>query len=147
MDLFLRYWAVSGYVGQYDAYPYRSPGDDCHVYDDPTTGQLKFIPHGADETWYDKDRVVYDGAAGVMAAGCVAVPECFAAYQTHVFEVLQLAEDIDLLGYFDIVRAQIELVGQADTHKAYSDETVEDYRDAMREMIRLRRTDVSPMFD
>jgi spore coat protein CotH len=139
LDLFLRYWAVSAFVGQYDSYPYREPGDDCHVYDDPTSGQLKFIPHGTDETWYDQDKIVYEGIYGVMGEACLAVPACFDALEEHVFEILALAEQIDLLGYFDRVRDQISELAQADTHRHYDYESVQFYQAYMREMIEGRR--------
>jgi len=139
LDLFLRYWAVSGYVGQYDAYPFREPGDDCHVYDDPESGQLKFIPHGVDESWYDPGRVITDGVYGLVAEHCLEVPACMATFEQHVRDVLDIAEQIDLLGYFDTVQAQIAGLTVADDHKDYSDDEVATYQAAMREMIVERR--------
>lgn len=146
LDLFLRYWAVGAYVGQYDAYPYRGPGDDCHVYDDPVSGQLKIIPHGLDETWYDPGRVVWDGVYGLMGAVCLQVPSCFEAFEAQVFEVVQLAEEVDLLGYFDRVQAQVQSAVEADTHKAYSTEDVALHQAAMREMMVRRRAELEGQF-
>ncbi len=146
VDLFLRYWAVSSYVGQYDAYPYREPGDDCHVYDDPTSGQLKFIPHGMDESWYDPERVVYDGVYGIFGEYCLAVSDCFEAYTEQVFQVLDLAEEIDLLGYFDEVQAQIDDHAYADSHREYSYDSVSTYQGLMREMIVERRDELEGQF-
>jgi len=138
-ESFLRYWAVGAVVGQFDSYPYSSPGDDCHVYDDPTSGVLQYIPHGEDETFYSPDYDVEDNTHGILAQTCKADPACEAAFVAQVDEVLDIADAMDLLGYFDEVQAQVAPLTVADHRRWYDLSYVSYYQDVMRSFIDGRR--------
>lgn len=133
-DQWLSYWAASSLVAQFDAYPYSSPGDDCHVYQDPTTGQLHFIPHGADETFYYPDSD-FTSVRGIVAQRCKADASCYAGYKARTWELYDLTVTWDWLAWFDEVQAQIEPWVEADTNRPYTDEYVTYYQAAMRDFI------------
>jgi spore coat protein CotH len=143
---FINYWAVGMYVGQFDSYPYSNPGDDCHVYNNPETGTLVFIPHGEDETfYYDTSSVAQ--ANGIVGQRCLNSSTCFSDLKQRVREVIDIANDIDMLGIFDEVQALIDPYVRADTHRPYSLEYVEYYQDHMRKMIRQRESELEDQLD
>lgn len=139
-DSFRLYWAVGAVVGQFDAYPYSSPGDDCHVYVDPDTDVLHYIPHGADETFSSSSTLVETAAGGLLSSTCRADAACRAAWVAEVATVLDLADDMDLVAMFDEVQAQVEPLILADTHKPWTNAQVTAGQAAMREFIVTRRT-------
>lgn len=102
-DAFLRYWAVSAVIGQFDAWPYSFPGDDVHIYQDPADGRLDFVPHGCDETFADPLRPV-DFVYGSIADACLADPACADRFAAEVWSVQALTESIDLLAYADEIQ-------------------------------------------
>jgi hypothetical protein len=140
-DSFHRYWAVGGVVQNFDAYPFRYAGDDCHVYHDPTTDQIHYIPHGADETFYYTNDI--SDAAGHLSAKCLEVPSCRAAWITHVETALDILEDEDLAAYAEDVRDQIADWAAADTARNYTMEDVEYYQQTMIDHINGRRANIS----
>ena len=137
LEGFLRYWAVGAYVAQFDAYPYSNPGDDCHVYDDPTSGALQFVPHGTDETFY-YDEYQVDWATGILGVRCLEVAACRNTWIDLVQEVLVLADDIGIVAYFDTVASQIEEHVRDDRHKPYGNNYVWSYQEHMRNMLVAR---------
>ncbi len=145
MEAYLAYWAVGSVVGQFDAYPYSDPGDDCHVYDDPTSGVLHYVPHGADETFYYPDHDVQDHADGLLSLACVAVDDCEEAYQVKVWDMLELSEAIDQVGYFDMVAEQIGPHIAEDDNKPYSTSDVMSYQSWMRDFITQREAYIRAM--
>jgi hypothetical protein len=137
-ESFISFWASESVIGQFDSYPYSNPGDDAHVYDDPTTGRLWFIPHGNDETFYYPDSD-FTSVNGIVAQRCKAYAPCFEAYKERAWEVWDGAEAWGWLAYFDEVRAQIEPWVEADQNKPYSGEYVNYYQSAMRTFIASRQ--------
>ncbi len=137
-DGWVSYWAAGALVAQYDSYPYASPGDDCHVYHDPTSGKLVFIPHGEDETFYHGDHD-FTSVNGIVAQRCKASPTCFQAFQDRTWEAYDSAQAWDWLGYFDQVHDQIEPWVQEDTNRWYTDEYVVYYQQYMRDFIAHRQ--------
>ena len=146
LDAFINYWAVGMYVAQFDSYPYSNPGDDCHIYNNPTTDTLVFIPHGEDETFYYATSTVAQ-ANGIVGKRCLATPSCFSALKQRVREVIEIADSIDYLGIFDEVQELIEPYVRADTHRPYNLEYVEYYQDYMRDMIRDRKEELEDQLD
>jgi hypothetical protein len=144
-DQFVTFAAACAVSGQFDSYPWRSPGDDVHFYFDPADGQLDMLPHGMDETfqdpWYD---VTWGG--GLLLATCVAVPECADRYRDAVFAVQETAEAIDLLGYAETVREEVEPLALADPMQPWDDATVLDYEDLVIEFVSTRRERLTEMF-
>jgi len=141
-DSFLRYWAVGGVVQNFDAYPFRFAGDDCHIYHDPTTNQLHYIPHGVDESFYYHYNIESQ-AGGHLSAKCREVTSCRDDWAGHVSEVLDVLEKIDLATYAEAVAVQIEGWAQADPQRNYDWSYVEYYQADMISNIRSRRTDIS----
>ena len=140
-DSFHRYWAVGGVVQNFDAYPFRYAGDDCHVYHDPTTDQLHYIPHGADETFYYTNNI--EDAAGLLSAKCLEVASCRAAWITHVETALDILEKEDLAAYAEDVRDQIAEWAAADPERNYTMKSVEYYQQSMIDDINGRRANIS----
>jgi spore coat protein CotH len=137
-DNFITYWAVGAVVMNFDTYPYHS--DDCHVYHDPTTDQLYYIPHGVDESFYYEDYYYHmeDSAGGLLAYRCREVSECRDQWAAKVYEVQALAEEIDLAGYARDVQEQIQDWAEADPNKNYTMAYVRYYQDEMIDFIENR---------
>ncbi|NOY27691.1 MAG: hypothetical protein GXP62_17640 [Oligoflexia bacterium] len=142
-DSFRAYWAAGAVVGQFDAYPYSSPGDDCHVYDDPTSGVLHYIPHGMDETFYYSTYNVESTANGILAATCRQDADCRDAWVASIDDALDVADRTALYDYAVFVRDQIADLVPADTHKPYDDATVAYYQDDMLSFMADRRAELS----
>jgi spore coat protein CotH len=138
---FHRYWAVGGLVMQFDAYPFRFAGDDCHLYFDPTAARLIYIPHGVDESFY-YDENFETRAAGHLSARCREVPECRDAWAAVVYDSLEIMESIDLQGYAEEVRDQIEPWAEADPARNYTMGQVRTYQQDMIDKIGARRARV-----
>jgi len=138
LDEFLEYWAVGAVVTQYDAYPYTWPGDDFHVYDDPTSGRLWFVPWGVDETFYYPDNDP-EAINGVIAQRCQGVPDCRQAWIDHVWIALDVAEAMDWVALCDEVRDEIWPLVQQDTRKPYDEGTVWAYQASMCSVMEGRR--------
>ncbi len=141
LEAFLRYWAVGAVVGQFDAYPYSWPGDDFHVYDDPDTGQLCFIPWGVDETFYYPTNPV-DYVYGVLAVRCLESGTCRQAWEAEIWAVHDLAVSLDWAGEFEAIQAQIAPLVAQDTMKPYSNADVAYYQGLMQGMIATRANDL-----
>jgi len=138
-EAFVSYWAAGAVVGQYDSYPYASPGDDCHFYHEPDSDKLVFFPHGADETFYypDNDPLSVNG---ILAQRCKAVDGCLQAMKERSWEIHDGAVEWGWLEYFDHVHDQIEPWVLEDTNHWYTDEYVVYYQDAMRDFMANRES-------
>ncbi|MFT4978915.1 MAG: spore coat protein CotH [Myxococcota bacterium] len=141
-EAFHRYWAAGSVVMNFDAYPFRFAGDDCHVYFDPTSERLIYIPHGVDESFYYNNNFE-TAAAGHLAARCREVSSCRDDWARIVYDVLDVADKIDLHGYAEDVRDQIEQAVRDDPERNYSLDYVEYYQQDMINKILNRRTDVT----
>lgn len=137
LDSFLAYWAVSAVIGQFDSYPYGYPGDDTHVYDDPSTGVLHWLPHGVDETFYYPSNGIFS-TNGVLAVQCEDYRACEAQMIAAVWEVQTLAEDLDLLGFAEDVRRLIMDYVTGDPNVPYALEYVDYYQEVMLSFIEDR---------
>lgn len=139
-DQFLDFTAVSAIVGQFDSYPWRSPGDDCHVYQDVASGLLQFLPHGTDETFSDpRFDFTDDDGTGLVLDSCLDDEElCEPAYLERLWEIQVLSEEVDLIGYAQRVRAQIEPYVRDDTYRPYSLDAVHQEQDDMLSFLRNR---------
>ena len=138
---FHRYWAAGSVVMNFDAYPFRFAGDDCHVYFDPTSQKLVYIPHGVDESFY-YNRDIEGTANGHLSARCREVDACRDDWARAVYDALDVADKIDLAGYAREVRDQIEQAVRDDPERNYSLEYVDYYQDDMISRIVSRRSDI-----
>ncbi|MFT4626364.1 MAG: catechol 2,3-dioxygenase-like lactoylglutathione lyase family enzyme [Myxococcota bacterium] len=142
-DQFILYWAVSSVVGQFDSYPYSSPGDDAHIYLDPDSGLFQFLPHGVDEAFYDPRRDM-EGVNGLLATKCKAVPDCRASYAAATWDAFDDAVENELVDYALIVKEQIRLLVEEDVAKnvVYSTGAVYAEQDDMLAFMRGRASDI-----
>jgi hypothetical protein len=137
-DQFAKYWAAASIVGQFDAYPYSSPGDDYHIYLESGDDQFDMLPWGNDETFYSIDSNV-TSVNGILAKRCKASTTCYQIYKDYVSEMLDVMEDQDMLGLFDEAIEQITPYIAEDNRKIYSDSYIIYYQTYMREFIETRR--------
>lgn len=134
-ERFVEFWASEIVVGQFDSYPYSNPGDDCHVYADPSDGgRLVFIPHGMDETYYDPSRDIL-GINGRVGKRCLQNEACKALLLERITWHLELEEDIGQLAAFDAAVSALEDLISADQRKPYDMNTVRYYQGYMRDFI------------
>lgn len=104
VDGFVGFWSAIALIGHYDGYPYHY--DDFHVYDDPTSGTLWFIPWGMDESFNPWATVV--DIAGIVALQCAWAQWCLEDWfydlrdRLDTFEALELdvmlAEEAERIG-------------------------------------------------
>ncbi len=140
-DAFQKYWGSGSVVMNFDAYPFRFAGDDCHLYFDPERGQLVYIPHGADETWYQDDD--FEARAnGHIAARCREVPACRDAWANRVYDALDHLESAEFGDYAREVRDQIQPWVEADPERNYPLDYVQYYQQDMISKIDNRRASV-----
>ena len=140
-DAFHRYWAASSVAMNFDAYPFRFAGDDCHIYFDPTSERLIYIPHGVDESFYSDDD--FEGRAnGHISAKCREVDACRNAWANVVYDTLEMIEEEDFTAYAEMVAEQIEPWVRDDPERNYPLDYVWYYQDDMIEKLRNRRANI-----
>lgn len=141
-DAWYRYFPVMAYIGNLDGYPFSEPGDDAHLYLDPTTGKFNFIPHGLDETFLDDASVEYV-MNGVLATACVADEEgCRVEWRDALQSVIDYAETLALQSAIDEIAAEIQPHVAADPKKEFSDEEIAAGQAYVKDFIRLRSADL-----
>jgi spore coat protein CotH len=79
----LRFMAVCAVTAQLDSFPYSTPGDDIHLYSDPGSRRLVFMPWGMDETFYSAEFDVKN-VSSVLAKTCLASPGCFTRWTEQI---------------------------------------------------------------
>lgn len=136
-DSFLRYFAVSAVIGQFDAYPYSFPGDDVHVYLHPRDNKLDFIPHGTDEAFEDPFRPI-DYLYGRLATACLDAPACRDRWAAEVWDVQALSETIDLAGYAEQVLDEIEPWTDQDERRPFTNRQVKNGTELLFEFLASR---------
>ena len=140
-DAFHRYWASGSVVMNFDAYPFRFAGDDCHIYHDPTSGKLVYIPHGVDESFYYDDDI--EGRArGHIAAKCRESDACRDAWANRVYDVLEQTEASDIAGYAQQVADQIQPWVEEDPNRNFRVSEVAAYQRDMISKIENRRASI-----
>jgi len=143
---FHRYWAAGGLVMNFDAYPFRFRGDDCHVYHDPERGKLVYIPHGVDESFYS-DADFQNVAAGIYVGGhlsarCLQVEQCRDDWANIVYDGLEIMEALDIAAYAEEVRDQIDPWVNIEPDAAYTRREISAYQLSMIDLIQNRRASV-----
>ena len=141
-DEFVNFWATTAVIGQFDAYPYSSPGDDYHVYINPDNdNKIDFLPHGNDECFSSFSSTV-ESVNGIVAQTCKADPTCREAFRARVFEVLDITEKVDWVSGFEQIQAQIQPYVEADTRKRYSTSSVATYQAGVESWVNNRRAEM-----
>jgi len=146
LDVYLSYWAACAWTAHYDGYPYRYPGDDAYVYFDPDSEQLKFMPHGVDETFYYYDWDPADNVISRLGWKCLATPTCKQQWAARSLELADELEALDLGPWLEDIRQQIAPLVAADTRKPYSNANVTAYQDFMVDMVEARRSQIQEIF-
>jgi hypothetical protein len=141
-EQFVDFTAAAAVVGQYDCYPWRTPGDDAHLYFDPADGKMDLLPHGMDETFRNGGRDVFD-APGLLFQACLASADCAADYEASVWDAQATSESFDLLAYAEEVQAQIQALAAADPARPYTFAEVEDGQAHMLDFIDQRADELS----
>ena len=140
-EQFQLYWAVCANIGQFDSFPYSSPGDDYHVYVDPEAQQITFIPWGMDETFLGGRNVT--SVTSILATTCLADPHCRDGWVQQVWLINDTMQAIDLAGEVDRVAALIAPYIDLDQHKPYSTAQVLAGQAEVRNFINGRAADLA----
>lgn len=94
VDEWMTNLAVEAAVWHWDGYWTEN---NYYVYEDPGTGRLSIVPHGADQTWTDGWPNAWDpSGAPAIYDFCLAVPSCAAMYEQRVLEVADAIEALAL---------------------------------------------------
>ena len=130
-DQFVDFVAATVVVGQYDGYPWHSPGDDAFVWFDPASGRMTTLPHSLDETFVRDDHDPFSGH-GLLLRTCLESPTCADDYVTSIWDAQATAARFDLAQYARDVQAQIASLAVADPARPY---TVDEIVDAQADLI------------
>jgi hypothetical protein len=142
MPQFRRFWAMTSVIGQFDSFPYSSPGDDYFVYANPATQRLEFLPWGMDETFFASDFDV-NWTTSILAARCKESAACWQAYVNETWAVQAQTEQIDLAGERDRVAAQIAPFVVQDLNKPYTTDEVVSSQQSLYWFIHNRRANLA----
>ena len=103
VDAFLNFWVVETLTAHWDGYAGNT--NNYHMYHDPTTGVLHFIPWGVDQT-FQSTFMLFEGilaphsinTAGLLTRRLYLHPEGQALYLNRLNEVMDAYWDPDALG-------------------------------------------------
>ena len=146
LDHYLTFAALEALGGGEDGYSYvLGAPNNYRLYRDPGRDRFVFLPWGLDRAlrprfepelihdWVpalDEYRSVYE-THSVVLSGCLASPECLAAYTTRLREVTGLFEALDLAGAARAEAALIDEAVRADRRKPSDDAYVEHARSSL----------------
>ncbi len=123
LDQFLTYWAMEMLTNHWDGY--ANDKNNFFLYNDPTTGQLQFIPWGVDATFQPGVTMggigVSDGPTGVAAAGILThrlwnIPAHHDAFLARQRELLATVWDEDVM-LDELARMEALIAPIADAHQ------------------------------
>jgi hypothetical protein len=104
MDRFLTMMAVEAVALHWDGYTTRN---NYHVYHDPSTDLLTFMPWGVDQTWVDAWFGLYD-AQGRLFQWCIAQTDCRAAYDLRLRQTARAVINLGLVSQLDALNAWLD---------------------------------------
>jgi len=137
LDRYVSFAALEALAGGEDGYSYvRGAPNNFRLYRDPETNRFVFLPWGLDRALRPRfePQLVHDwvpalepyrsvwNTRALVLSGCLASPECHAAYIERLRELGELFESLDLAS---TARAELELIeaaGWADQRKPADDE-------------------------
>ena len=122
--------ATMAYIGNIDGYPFSDPGDDAHIYREPTGGLFHFIPHGLDETLRDDAAVEYV-MHGILATACLEDEDCKLAWRAALTSVIDASPADALAQWVDAYAAESDAAADADPRKEYDNDAVDEGRAAV----------------
>ena len=115
-DRFLTTWAIESIAAHWDNYAFAIK-NNYRVYHDPLSGKWTLISTGIDQT-FNQEQDPW-GVQGVVAARCVADPDCDAAFAAKLHEINDMFETGDYAGYAETVYNQISPFVMEDPKKEY----------------------------
>jgi len=153
LERYVSFAALEALAGGEDGYSYvRGTPNNFRLYRDPETSRFVFLPWGLDRAlrprfepqlvhdWVpalERYRSVWNTHALVLS-GCLASPDCHAAYTQRLRELSLVFENLDLA---TAARAELELIeaaGRADLRKPADDEYAAHARSMLLEYIAER---------
>ncbi len=148
VEQFRRWWATIALITQFDGYPYSSPGDDYHVYVEPTSGQVQFLPWGMDECFsYEVNPLSTTYVHGIVARCCNGDVACREALVDELWSALDMAEQLDWLGVYDDLSASVAVLAQEETRWECNASSAAGARQTMRNIIAQRRQHFESYFN
>ncbi len=143
VDRFINFWATEVLIAHWDGYANNT--NNYYVYNDPTTGQLQFMPWGIDGILEDANpfpdgasppKVVY--ATGLLTRRLYLLPETRTKYLDRMRALLsEVWSESALLAEIDRMEALIGDIAQDDP---FADGLiVADEIDKVRDFVRVRR--------
>lgn len=142
---FIDFWAATIVVGQFDAWPYSSPGDDAHIYRNPSTGLVEFIPHGIDESLWERGRDVL-APNGRIARRCLESPACTDDVGAAVARWLEQVEEADLQTQAEDLWDALENQIEGDPKIHHDESAITAARAELRAFLGNRRGDLETRF-
>jgi CotH protein len=153
LDRYLSFAALEALAGGEDGYSYvLGVPNNFRLYREPSSDRFVFLPWGLDRAlrprfepelvhdWVpalDRYRSVWNTPA-VVLSGCLASPDCRAAFAARLREMTDLFEGLDLASQALAEAALIADAVRADLHKPSDDEYVEHARQSLLEYIAER---------
>lgn len=144
LEAWTRFWAVNAVIAQLDGYPYSDPGDDMYIYVDESDGKIRFIPHGADESFQVPLRPV-DFVFGRLAETCLAEGPCREMWLEDVWEVMDLIEQLPATDMVAEIDDQTRSSMQLDPRMPYTFNEMTTARDGLVTFMNNRRADLQSM--
>jgi hypothetical protein len=145
-DPWFRYFAVMGWIGNLDGYPFSDPGDDAHVYREPASERLHFLPHGLDEAFFDDASVEYV-MHGILATACIEDAACKARWREELRAVMDAGDALDLSSRIDEIAAEIAGSVAADPRREWSAEEVETGQETVRAFVAAQRANLEEQLE
>ena len=123
-DEFLSLWAADSILGHWDGYALQVV-NNYRIYHHPLSDDWSIIPTGIDQT-FDRDYNPF-APNGMLAARCLAEPDCAQAFADRLYEGLAIFESAGLVDMVASIDAQIAAEVAADPRKPG---TIDDYNNA-----------------
>ncbi len=136
-EAWFRYLATMAYIGNIDGYPFSDPGDDAHIYREPTSGLFHFIPHGLDESFRDDAAVEYV-MHGILATASLEDEACKLEWRAALSSVVEAAPADVLAQWVDTYAAESDATADADSRKEYDNAAVDEGRAAVHAFLAKR---------
>jgi hypothetical protein len=130
MDEFLRSFAVTAVIADWDGYQYGNI-NNYRVYHDPETDRWSLIQSGIDNSFDSQPSFDFWPVTAVMAQRCLAEEDCEAAFAEKVEQAAALMEELDLGAEAERVHTIIWPEVMADARKEITSEQSQAAHDSL----------------
>lgn len=134
-DALLDVWAVELVSSNDDAY--TTLGNNFYVYYAPAAAQWTLIPWGADQA-FKGDEPLYGTLGGALAERCLAAPDCAAALDARVDNLLAVWEQQGFAAWARAETTRIETDCRTDPRSDWGDYGCRDALIALRDWVDAR---------